>query len=128
MDDPPGSVPSPYEGLQVKSADLFPLSCPRCQRRFTDIKDYLARTTPLFCSSGLMARDEPGAGTFVLLIRNCLCGHVLPLRCHDRRSQSETGQRRRSRFGMLVALLRETGVEPSQAEAEARRLLQSTAA
>lgn len=128
MDDPSGSTPSPYEGLQVNSAEIFPLSCPRCQRRFTDIKDYIARTTPIFYSSGLLEREQPGDGMIVLLLRNCLCGSSLALRCHDRRSKTEGGLRRRSRFATLVTLLVEAGVELEQAQEEVRRLLHSTAA
>lgn len=126
MDTPPGSVPSPYEGLQVTSGDLFPLVCPRCQRRFRDLPDYIARTTPVFCSSGLVQRSQPGDGTFVLLVRTCLCGSSLALRCKDRRNQTEDGQHRRNRFDLLMALLREAGVSPNEAQAEVRRLLQTT--
>ncbi|ACB74858.1 hypothetical protein [Opitutus terrae] len=125
MDTPPGSIPSPYEGLQVTAGELFPLTCPHCQRRFGDVKDYLSRTTPIFYSSGLMQQEQPGSGTFVLLVRNCLCGTSLALRCQDRRSRSEDAQRRRQQFNLLVGLLREAGVDAEAAQAEVRRLLQA---
>ena len=125
MDDSPGSIPTPYEGLQVKSAEIFPLVCTRCQRRFTDLKDYIARTTPMFHSSGLMEREDAQGENFVLLLRTCLCGSSVALRCTDRRDRSEAGQRRRSRFNTLVALLLESGTELEEAQQEVRRLLNS---
>src|SRR5690606_17518257 len=78
-------TPAPYDGLSVRTTDVFPLTCVRCQRRFTEINDFVARTTPIFHSSGLMEREDPATGTFVLLLRNCLCGTSLALRCKDRR-------------------------------------------
>lgn len=125
MDDTPVSTPAPYEGLAVRSADLFPLVCPRCQRRFTQIHDFIARTTPIFQSSGLLEREEPETGTFVLLLRNCLCGTSLALRCQERRNRTERGRLRRDRFGTLVNLLVEVGVESDRAQFEVRRLLHS---
>ena len=126
MDDILASIPEPYAGLNVHSADLFPFGCARCQRRFTDLHDFISRTTPIFHSSGLMEREDPAIGTFVLLLRNCLCGTSLALRCRDRRNHSDRGLVRRSRFDTLVALLVEVGVEPEQARAEIRRLLHAT--
>ena len=123
MDDTPASTPAPYEGLAVRSNDIFPLVCPRCQRRFTQIHDFLSRTTPIFQSSGLLERDDPETGTFVLLLRNCLCGTSLALRCQDRRNQSERGRLRRDRYGTLVHLLVEVGVESQRAQLEVRKLL-----
>ena len=118
----PAPTPAPYEGLSVRSADVFPLVCTRCQRRFTEINDFISRTTPIFQSSGLMEREEP-AGTFVLLLRNCLCGTSLALRCHDRRNQSENGRGRRNRYDALVNLLVEVGYDSDKASLESRRLL-----
>ncbi len=125
MDDSSGSIPTPYEGLKVKSADLFPLTCTHCQRRFTDFKDYVARTTPMFHSSGLMERENADGEPLVLLLRNCLCSATVALRCADRRDRSEVGQHRRSRFNALVALLLESGTDLEDAQAEVRRLLNS---
>lgn len=122
-DDTPVSTPPPYEGLVVRSNDIFPLVCPRCQRRFTQIHDFISRTTPIFQSSGLLEREDSDTGTFVLLLRNCLCGTSLALRCHDRRNRSELGQLRRDRFDTLVNLLVEVGVETEHARFEVRRLL-----
>ncbi len=126
MDESPASTPAPYEGLAVRSNDIFPLVCPRCQRRFVQIHDFLSRTTPIFQSSGLMEREDPETGLFVLLLRNCLCGTSLALRCQDRRNQSESGRLRRDRFGTLVSMLVEVGVESDRAQLEVRRLLHST--
>lgn len=123
MDETIAFIPAPYDGLTVKSADIFPMSCARCQRRFTDINDFIARTTPIFNSSGLMEREDPASGVFVLLLRNCLCGTSLALRCTDRRNRSERGQHRRSRFNTLVGMLVEVGVAPDRARLEVRRLL-----
>ncbi len=123
MDDSPSSIPLPYESLQVKSSDIFPLLCTRCQRRFTDLKDYIARTTPMFHSSGLMEREDPTGETFVLLLRTCLCGTSLALRCKERRDGTEEGRRRRSKFNVLVALLVESGTDAEEAQLEVRRLL-----
>ncbi len=125
MDDPSVPTPAPYEGLAVRSHDIFPLVCPRCQRRFTQIHDFIARTTPIFQSSGLLEREDPDTGTFVLLLRNCLCGTSLALRCQDRRNRTERGKLRRDRFGTLVDLLVEVGVESERAQVEVRRLLHS---
>lgn len=125
MDHPLASTPEPYDGLKVRSADVFPLTCTKCQRRFTHISDFIARTTPIFHSSGLMGREDD-KGSFVLLLRNCLCGSSLALRCADRRNHSDHGHARRNRFDSLVSLLVETGVAPEQARLEVRRLLQET--
>lgn len=127
MDNPLASRPEPYAGLTIRSADIFPLLCTKCQRRFTQISDFINRTTPIFHSSGLMAREDE-SGAFVLLLRNCLCGSSLALRCTDRRNGSEQGHQRRSRFDTLVGLLVEAGVTPEQAQVDVRRLLQATEA
>jgi hypothetical protein len=123
MDDALTSSPAPYAGLAVRSTDIFPLTCARCQRRFTDINDFVSRTTPIFHSSGLMEREDAASGVFVLLLRNCLCGTSLALRCRDRRDQSADGRLRRNRFNTLVGLLVEVGVDADKAQAEVRRLL-----
>jgi len=123
MDEILAPTPTPYAGLQVRSADLFPLTCSRCQRRFLDIHDFIARTTPIFHSSGLMEREDPSTGTFVLLMRNCLCGTSLALNCRDRRNRTDQGVLRRKRYDTLVSLLVEVGVEGDEARAEVRRLL-----
>lgn len=129
MDDQLALTPAPHDGLTVRSADLFPLLCTRCQRRFTQLQDFIVRTTPIFQSSGLMQREEPDTGgTYVLLLRNCLCGASLALRCQDRRNQTDQGRLRRNRFGTLVNLLVEVGVEPAKAEQEVRRLLHEASA
>lgn len=123
MDDTIASTPTPYAGLQVRSAELFPLTCSRCQRRFVDVHDFIGRTTPIFHSSGLMEREDPGTGTFVLLMRNCLCGTSLALNCQDRRNRTDQGVLRRKRYDTLVSLLIEVGVDAEQARGEVRRLL-----
>lgn len=123
MDDTLASIPAPYEGLNVLPTVQLPVVCSRCQRRFTDIHDFVARTTPIFQSSGLMERDDANAGTFVLLLRNCLCGTSLALRCQDRRNHSELGELRRRRYDTLVNLLVEVGVDAEGAREQVRRLL-----
>ncbi len=123
MDDTLASIPAPYEGLQVLQTVQFPITCTRCQRRFTDINDFVARTTPIFQSTGLMERDDAGSGTLVLLLRNCLCGTSLALRCQDRRNHSELGELRRRRYDTLVNLLVEVGVDADGAREQVRRLL-----
>lgn len=128
MDDSPASSPDPYEKLTVRSQDVFPLVCTRCQRRFTDLSDFIARTSPIFQSSGLLENEDPATGPFVLLLRNCLCGTSLALRCNDRRNQSAQGRRRRDRFSALVNLLVESGVSAAEADREVRRLLQNAKA
>lgn len=128
MDDSLGPIPTPYEGLTVKSAEMFPLLCTRCQRRFTDFRDYVARTTPMFHSSGLMEREDAQGELTVLLLRTCLCGSSVALRCADRRDRTEAGQRRRTRFNTLVALLVESGTDLPAAQEEARRLLNTPTA
>jgi len=123
MDETLASIPAPYEGLQALPAVQFPITCSRCQRRFTDIHDFVARTTPIFQSTGLMEREDPPSGSFVLLLRNCLCGTSLALRCQDRRNHSELGELRRQRYDTLVNLLVEVGVDAEGAREQVRRLL-----
>jgi len=122
MDDSLDSKDAPYKGLNVRSADLFPLVCARCERTFTDLNDFIARTTPIYRSSGLVERHDPATGTFVLLLRSCLCGTSLALKCSDRRDQSESGQLRRRRFDALVLLLVDAGNEPEAARQQVRKL------
>lgn len=122
MDDSPASIPAPYKRLQPRSDETFPLTCPECQRQFTDITDYLAHTLPVNTASGLAERSAAN-GLFVLLTRNCLCGTPLPLECRDRRDQTAAGVNRRTRFASLVTLLTDTGIPLRQAETEVRRLL-----
>jgi len=126
MDETLASAPAPYEGLQVLQTVPFPVVCNRCQRRFTDINDFVARTTPIFQSTGLMEREDTSSGTFVLLLRNCLCGTSLALRCQDRRNRSELGELRRRRYDTLVNLLVEVGVDAEGAREQVRRLLRET--
>lgn len=120
MDNPLDSNAAPYEGLTVRSADLFPLVCTRCQRKFTDLNDFISKTTPIYRSSGLVERQDQA--TFVLLLRSCLCGTSLALKCSDRRDQSEIGRLRRSQFDALLLLLVEAGTEPEAARQQVRKL------
>lgn len=122
MDDLPASISTPYQRLQARSDETFPLTCPECQRQFTDLKDYLAHTTRVNTTPGLAERSAAD-GPFVLLVRNCLCGTPLPLECRDRRDQTADGVNRRTRFASLVKLLTDTGIPLRQAETEVRRLL-----
>lgn len=117
------SSSSPYEGLHVRAEENFPLTCSRCEQRYIDIDDFVARTQPIFRSSGLLEHEDPVNGTFVLLLRNCTCGTTLALRCSDRRERSQRGHFRRRRFETLHALMVEAGVETSVARTELRRLL-----
>ncbi|HWA87834.1 MAG TPA: hypothetical protein VG710_16505 [Opitutus sp.] len=116
-------MPEPYTGLQVRSEDLFPLHCDRCRKQYYDLPDFIARTTPVFQSSGLMERMDPASGTFVLLLRNCTCDTSLALRCHDRRDRSSGGALRRRRYEILVEMLIESGDTPDEAREQARRVL-----
>lgn len=116
-------TPTPYDGLHVRHADVFPKICVRCSRQFDDIRSFIAGTTPVFRSSGLMEHKDPAIGTVVILIRNCTCGTSLALHCKDRRDRSDKGIARRERFAALLALLTESGLSPETARAETVRVM-----
>ncbi|HVU26049.1 MAG TPA: hypothetical protein VHE13_18095 [Opitutus sp.] len=116
-------MPEPYTGLKVRPDDPFPLTCERCRKEYRNLPDFIARTTAVFQSSGLMERADPASGTFVLLLRNCACGTSLALRCHDRRDHSAGGALRRRRYDILVEMLIESGDAPDEARENARRVL-----
>ena len=120
-------IPEPYTGLQVRSADLFPLVCDRCRTGYPGLPEFIASTTPVFRSSGLMERVDPASGAFVLLLRNCACGTSLALRCSDRRDRSPDGALRRRRYEILIEMLVESGEPAALAREQARRVLRENA-
>ena len=52
------------------------------------------------------------------LFRNCACGSTLMEVCRDRRDTNEAGIRRRQRFGELIELLINEGIERDVARME----------
>ena len=119
-------IPEPYTGLQTRTEDVFPLACNRCRKEYEDLPDFIAHTTRVFQSSGLMERIDPVSGSFVLLLRNCACGTSLALRCQDRRDRSPGGALRRRRYDILVEMLIESGEAANEAREHARQVLRES--
>lgn len=119
------TIDQSYEGLNARSDEGFPRSCPRCNRQYPDLKAFVANTRPIFGTSGLVERDDPASGRLVLLMRNCTCGTTLALRCNDRRDGSEKGAFHRHRFETMVAMLVESGVPADSARVALRRMLRA---
>ncbi|MFU8779660.1 MAG: oxidoreductase [Kiritimatiellia bacterium] len=99
-----------------------------CGKVYKDSDTFLKETTPvkditlqeqsgLFTMEGL--RDTASIGVF----RNCICGSTLLADFHDRRDSSQSGNKRRDRFDMLLNTLCEQGIDTDEARMELRRVL-----
>ncbi|RZA07435.1 MAG: oxidoreductase [Moraxellaceae bacterium] len=112
-----------YDGLKALAANAFPKWCAQCGAVYTSAEDFFTKTQPHNCKSGLVeATDEEGY-TVVGLYRACSCGHELTGFFDDRRDWSETGLKRRQKFGALLDYVVERGVERSVARQELLKVL-----
>lgn len=108
-----------YAGLRELAESAFPKHCRNCGRVYATAADFIAATEPLAPDrSGLKQSTDDDGRAIVELFRNCVCGSTLMDCFNDRRDLSETGNRRRQRFGELLDYLEGQGLAKPTARAE----------
>jgi len=107
-----------FANLKALDDASFPKQCPRCQRIYQNLADYIAQTQNDDQSSGIAAEQDERGQTYVAVIRRCTCGTRLLDHFNDRRDNSERGQKRRRAFDKVVEHLVQQGVEREQARNE----------
>ena len=112
-----------FDGLQAIANDQFPRSCQSCGRFYESPKQYIEDAEPPENTSGLQASKDDHGQPILQLFRNCPCGSTLLEFFKERRDLSPPGQRRRDRFGELMKVMTNTGMEFEDAQKELLKFL-----
>ena len=112
-----------YCGLQFMRASAFPKKCPTCGKVYESADDFFIQTQSLRGRSGLKHSLDEDDKSLVELFRNCICGSTMMEECRDRRDTSEMGLRRRDKFGQLLELLKNSGMDARIAREELLRVM-----
>ncbi len=107
-----------YSGLEFLVKSTFPKECRSCGRVYATADEFLAETRSIQGASGLKASLDEDDSTLVELFRNCACGSTLMEVCRDRRDTSPAGLERRRKFGELIELMVDKGIEQGVARTE----------
>ncbi|MCC6543641.1 MAG: oxidoreductase [Nitrospirae bacterium] len=112
-----------YSGLQFMKASAFPKKCQSCGKVYDNANDFFIQTQSLRGKSGLRHSLDDDDKSLVELFRNCICGSTMMEECRDRRDTSEMGLRRREKFGQLLDLLKNSGIDAGIAREELLRVM-----
>lgn len=112
-----------YSGLSFIMTASFPKRCANCGSVFETAADFLERTAAAGGSSGLKESSDEDERPLVEVFRNCTCGSTLMEVCADRRDTSPAGLARRERFGELMKMLEDSGIEGSVARLELLKVM-----
>lgn len=112
-----------YNGLQFMRASAFPKKCPSCGKVYETADDFISQTKSLFGKSGLKQSIDDDDKSLVELFRNCGCGSTMMEEFRDRRDTSELGLRRREKFGQLLELLKQSGLDANAARQELLKVI-----
>ena len=112
-----------YNGLQFMRASAFPKKCPTCGKVYETADDFFIQTQSLRGRSGLKHSIDDDDKSLVELFRNCICGSTMMEECRDRRDTSEMGLRRREKFGQLLELLKNSGMDAKIGREELLRVM-----
>ncbi len=112
-----------YNGLQFMRASAFPKKCPSCGKVYETADDFVSQTKSLFGKSGLKQSIDDDDKSLVELFRNCVCGSTMMEEFRDRRDTSDLGLRRREKFGQLLELLKQSGVDANVGRQELLKVM-----
>lgn len=112
-----------YSGLSFIMTASFPKRCANCGSVFETAADFLERTAAAGGSSGLKESSDEDERPLVEVFRNCTCGSTLMEVCADRRDTSPAGLARRERFGELMKMLEDSGIEGPVARLELLKVM-----
>ncbi len=107
-----------FAGLRALADSAFPKTCRNCGRVYRTADEFLEETQGLARGSGLKSGLTEEDQTVVMLFRNCSCGSTLMDQFENRRDDSPAGVHRRQAFGKILDLLRQRGLEASDARRE----------
>lgn len=108
-----------FSGLRALAETSFPKECKNCGRLFETAEQFLSESEEInTTTSGLKEAVEEDGSTFIELFRNCPCGSTLMDYFSNRRDRSETGLKRRAKFGELLDYLVAQGLDYEIARAE----------
>jgi hypothetical protein len=116
-----------FEGLRALAEHTFPKLCLHCGAVYPSAEDFIAQTQANEGKSGLKEATDDEGYTVVGLFRACSCGHALMGFFDDRRDWSESGLKRRQKFGALLDYVVERGVERNLARQELLKVLRGHA-
>jgi hypothetical protein len=112
-----------YHGLQALSDLSFPKQCATCGNRFETAEAFISQTESIRKSSGLKEDVDDEDRVIVELFRNCPCGSTLMDEFNNRRDLSETGIKRREKFGELLDRLTHKGFSMKTAREELLKVM-----
>src|SRR4030066_1393665 len=112
-----------YNGLQFMRASAFPKKCPTCGKIYETADDFFRLTQSLRGASGLKHSLDDDDRSLVELFRHCICGSTMMEEFRDRRDTSEMGLRRREKFGQLLELLKNSGMDAKIGREELLRVM-----
>ena len=112
-----------YHGLQELSVGAFPKTCATCGKVYNTLREFLEQTQLVSGKSGLKSSIDDDDRPIVELFRNCVCGSTMMDICHSRRDESETGKQRREKFGRMLELLMQRGIEREMGRLELLKMM-----
>jgi hypothetical protein len=117
-----------YKGLQAIANEQFPKKCANCGHSYESLEDFIKESKSMSghdgnSHSGLKESVDDEGQPIVELFRNCRCGSTLLEFLKERRDTSPAGQKRRKKFGELLELLTEVGMEVNAARRELNKML-----
>lgn len=112
-----------HAGLQSLAESSFPKKCPNCGRVYANVEEYLSQTESVRNSKKPEQSTDDEENRGVDLFRDCVCGSTLLDAFNNRRDLSETGIRRREKFGCLLDKLNVAGFETDLARMKLLKLL-----
>lgn len=93
----------------------FPKKCASCNRVYSDLQDFVARTRALSQSGGLLEQLDDAARDVIDLNRNCACGSTLMVVISERRDISDAGKALRRDFQRALDDMTAGGVDAKYA-------------
>ncbi len=105
---------------QRKYSEIFPKVCPSCGTKFLSSDDFFEKTEDSSSEVLEFVADKP---IRINLKSRCLsCGHIFSFEIDERRDMSKKGLYIRNKFGEILEMLVEDGMDRGEARKEVLKM------
>ena len=105
---------------QKKYSEVFPKVCPGCGIKFSSSEDFFEKTEDSSSEVLEFVADKP---IRINLRSRCLaCGHIFSFEIDERRDMSKKGCYVRNKFGEILEMLVEEGMDRGEARKEVLKM------